>query len=247
VSQRLFAFCPTLGRPHLIEELITMWSLQTYQDRELLIYDTANQMPEQTGDRWRIVHQGECPYSMGTTCNVGIRMSDAPLCLRLDDDDMVAPWHCEAIVEALQDHQWACPYSVWDWQFKDRKPILCRPYRRDTRDIAYAGTWAFTREAFEAIGGYREDQFREEECEFRTRLHDRYGPPGDSTAGRFPMTSYSYAINQDRVPHYGQMTDEQRRAHQRQAWPAWPKVVPRWPRNYLLGYPLDPKIEARRF
>ena len=183
---------------------------------------------------------------MGTLVNAGLRLLRGKYQLRLDDDDQVFPWHFEAIMEALQDHQWACPYSVWDWQFGGR-PILCRPYRRTTEDIAYAGTWAFRREAFEALGGYREDGFREEECEFRTRLHNRYGPPGDSTAGRFPATSYAYAINQDRVPHYGQMTDDQRREHQRRPWPRWDKIEPVWPRNYLLGYPSSPRIEPRRF
>jgi hypothetical protein len=240
-------FMPTLGRPPLVEESIRMWELQTYPDRELLVLDTANQMSECSGETWRIVHQGDCPYSMGTTCNVGIRMSDAEAICRWDDDDSYAPWHLEAMGEALQSHPWACPYSVWDCQFGPMK--LCRTYRdtRGPRDVAYAGTWAFTRVAFEAVGGYRETMVKEQELEFRNRLFARYGPPGDSTAGRFPAPSYSYAINQDRVPHYGHMTDEQRQSHQRQAWPAWPKVTPRWPRNYMLGYPLDPKIEARRF
>lgn len=244
---RICAFLPTLGRPHMIEEAITMWSLQTYQDRELLIYDTANQMPQQQGDRWRIVHQGECPTSMGTTCNQGIRMSDSPLICRWDDDDHYFPWHLEAIVEALRDHHWACPHAVWDCQFGPME--LRRAYResRGPRDVAYAGAWAFRRDAFESIGGYRETMVKEQELEFRNRLVARYGPPGDSTSGRFPLTSYSYAINQDRVPHYGQMTDEQRRQHQRQPWPRWDKITPRWPRNYMLGYPRDPTIEPRRF
>ena len=243
---KAFGFMPTLGRPQLVEEVLRMWELQTYPDCDLLVYDTANQMPEVQGPNWRIVHQGECPWSMGTTCNTGIRMSDAPYVLRIDDDDQVFPWHVEAIVDALQDHQWACPLKVWDWQYGN-KPLMFRPYNRDTRDIAYAGTWAFRREAFEAVGGYREDCFREEECEFRTRLHDRFGPPGDSTAGRFPDPSYAYALNYDRVPHYGQMTDEQRREHQRRPWPKWETITPRWPRNYLLGYPLNPKLHPRRF
>jgi len=246
-------FTPTLGRPELIEEILMMFQMQTYPNRELLVVDTAEQMPETEGDRWRIMHIGRLlpnwrdGYSMGTLVNAGIRATKGELTIRLDDDDQILPWHVEALVEALQDHQWACPYTVWDAQWGDLR--LYRPYRdrRGPRDVAYAGTWAFTREAFEALGGYREDRFREEECEFRDRLAARFGDPGDSTAGRFPMSSYVYSPNSDRVPHYGQMTDQQRRAHQRQSWPPWPKITPRWPRNYLLGFPLNPTINPRNF
>ena len=242
---KAFGFMPTLGRPHLVEEVIWMWERQSYPDKELLVYDTGNQMPQIIGSCWRIVHQGECPTSMGTTCNAGIRMSDAPYILRIDDDDAYAPWHVEAIVEALQKSPWACPHTVWDWQYGE--PLLCRTYRKDTTDIAYAGTWAFTREAFEAVGGYREDCFREEECEFRTRLHNKFGPPSDSVSVKFPITSYSYSTNHHRVPHYGQMTDDQRRAHQRKTWPKVASITPRLPRNYMLGYPVNPIIQSRRF
>ena len=109
------AVCCTMGRPQLIEEAITMFQLQTYQSRELLIVDTVEQMPETHGDRWRILHIGKLipgwrdGYSMGTLVNAMIRATYGQILIRADDDDHYYPWHIEAMVEALQDHQWACP------------------------------------------------------------------------------------------------------------------------------------------
>jgi hypothetical protein len=240
-------FMPTLGRPHLVEEVIAMWELQTYQDRELLIYDTANQMPEISGETWRIIHQGKLPFSMGTTCNVGIRMSDAPLIARIDDDDHYFPWHLEACVEALQNSAMSCPYCTWDGQYGR---VECfQTYSRSVgpSGVAYAGAWAFTREAFEAIGGYKESEFREDECEFRDRMVEKYGPPGDTTAGKFRTPSYLYAANHVATVHYGQCTDEQRREYQRQDWPKVEKIEPRLPSNFMDGISDKFRVHPRRF
>lgn len=244
---KIVGFMPTLGRPELVQEILMMWHLQTYQDRELLIYDTANQMPEIEGDRWKIIHQGECPYSMGTTCNVGIRMSDAPLICRIDDDDQYAPWHLEATVAALEQKPWCCPYHVWDAQFGRIQMFESFQTGRAPRTVAYAGAWGFTREAFEALGGYRENDIREQECEFRDRLARRYGDPADTISERFPMPSYLYAANHGRVGHYGRLTDRERRQHQRKEWPKWKHIEPRWPKDYFHGLPLDPPLNPRRF
>lgn len=244
---KIMGFMPTLGRPQLVEEIICMWNMQTYQDRFLIIYDTANQLPQIEGDRWRIVHQGELPWSMGTTCNVGIRLSDAPLIARIDDDDHYYPWHLEACVEALKHSHWSCPYETWDAQYGDIR--LIRTYRdaHGPRGVAYAGAWAFRREAFDVLGGYKETAFREEECEFRDRLAARFGLPGNTISEKFPTASYLYAANHDRVVHYGQCTDDQRRKYQRQQWPKVTEITPRWPRSFMLGLPRIPELHKRPF
>lgn len=247
------AVCCTMGRPQLIEEAIAMFQLQTYQSRELLIVDTVEQMPEAAGDRWRILHISKLipnwrnGYSMGTLVNAMIRATYGTLTIRWDDDDSYYPWHIEAMVEALQDHQWACPYSCYDAQYGGIQQY--RTYRDEfgPKDVAYAGTWGFTREAFEVVGAYREDKFREEEVEFRDRLAKKYGPPGDSTGGKFPMPSYLYGAHHNTVVHYGACTDKQRRDYQTQDWPKWTKITPRWPKSYMLGLPTDRTILPRQF
>lgn len=244
---KILAFMPTLGRPHLVEQAIRMFELQTWQDREMLVYDTANQMPEISGDRWRIVHQGELPWSMGTTCNVGIRLSDAPLIARWDDDDHYLPWHLEACIEALTTGRWSCPSVVWDYVLPDL-PSLVKTTHRDGGKWAYAGAWAFRRDAFEEVGGYSEEHFREEECDFRNALIATSGPPADTITMRFPAASYVYLGNKvPRSSHYGQLTDDQRRAAQQKRWPKVESISPRWPEGYMAGFPTNPVARQRHF
>lgn len=247
------AVCCTMGRPQLIEETITMFQLQTYQERELLIVDTVEQMPEAFGDRWRILHIGKLlpkwrgGYSMGTLVNAMIRATYGQTVIRWDDDDHYYPWHIEAMADALASHEWACPYSCYDAQYGTIQQYQTYRKKFGPKDVAYAGTWGFAREAFEKAGAYREDKFREEEVEFRDRLAAKYGPPGDTTAGRFPMTSYLYGANHNRVVHYGACTDKQRREYQTQAWPKCDSITPRWPPNYMLGLPCNEDILPRQF
>ena len=141
---KILGFMPTLGRPPLVEQILMMWKLQSHQDRELLVLDTGNQMPECTGDRWRIVHQGETPWSMGTCCNRGIRLLDSDAICRIDDDDIYFPWHLEACAAALEHHPWACPSSVWDRFDPHEPPCRVRTYGDPTPvDVAYSGCWSF--------------------------------------------------------------------------------------------------------
>ena len=237
---------PTLARPHLVEQSIRMFELQTYQNRTLLVIDTGNQMPPTIGDRWRIVPDDCVPYSQGCLINRAIRDLPGTLIARWDDDDQYFPWHLEACVEALAYRPWAVPSRVWDC-FADATIMSQTCRSGDGRDASYAACWSFTKEAWKKVGGYPEEDESEGECDFRLKLWAAFGAPADTISDRFPMPSYCYSRVRSPDVHDSTHTREERIARRRKEYPKHPAVTIRWPDNYMLGFPLNPVLSQRRW
>jgi hypothetical protein len=238
---------PTLGRPHLVEQSIRMFELQSYRNRELLIFDTGNQMPACEGDRWRIIPLETLPHSHGTVVNEMVRQARSELIVRWDDDDQYFPWHLEACVEALSRRPWAVASLTWDQWSPSEMVIMKTAHWADLRDACYAAAWSFDREAWKTVGGYSTDTETELEGEFRDRLYRTFGPPADTVSERFPVPSYCYTRSRSGEIHDSEQTPEQRIARRNIVYPKWEKVTPRWPDNFMLGFPMNPIVSERRW
>jgi len=233
----LSCIMPTLGKPDLVEEAVRMFELQSYPNRELLIVDTANQMPPITGDRWSIMPLAELPPSHGTVVNQAIHKTNGPYVVRWDDDDHYFPWHLEACREALDRRLWAVASLAWDQWTPDELVIMKTAHWPDLRDACYAAAWSFRRQAWAAIGGYPTHSETESEGEFRDRLFAAFGPPADTISERFPVPSYFYTRSRSGHFHDSEQTPQDRIARRKLTYPKRETVTPRWPRGYMLGLP----------
>ncbi len=114
-SPKVAWISPTWRRPiSLTNNLLACFEAQDYPNRELIIFDDAGFLPEQSGDRWRIVSVKERFESLVAKYRALFDLTDAPLLLMADDDDAFAPWHTSAHVAALrQGFAWSRPSTIW--------------------------------------------------------------------------------------------------------------------------------------
>ncbi len=238
----------TLGRPRLVEQAIRMFELQSHQDADMLVIDTANQMRLTRGNRWLVLPQPQQDWSLAETVNRGIESAvEGSGIARWDDDDWYFPWHLAAVSDALERGDWACPSVVWDEESPGRYIQTRTAARPDGSDCCYAGAWAFRKAAWRAVGGYPTHAMSEKEVDFRTELFRRFGSPQDTISERYPVPSYCYFRHRADVLHDSCSTDEERMARRRGPFAPWPAVWPRWPDNYMLGLPPGEAVQDRKW
>ena len=244
---RITAVCLTLGRPHLLAQMIRQFELQTYQDRELLIIDTGNHIQPQTGDRWRLRQLGRVDTEMWRTMNELVRETDTEFVCKMDDDDNYAPWHMAAVVDALDRGPWAVPSVVWDNAGAQvGAPLVATATHAPGRnDHCYAGAWAYRRAAFDAVGGYSPHGVNEGECEFRNKLLRTFGPPADTISERYPQPSYIYRRGRSWQASLLQNDPRETMRLRTAKYEPVGVITPTWPDNYLEGLPTDGVVHPR--
>jgi glycosyltransferase involved in cell wall biosynthesis len=170
-----------------------MFQMQTYDNRELLIYDDAGQYHEASGDRWRIVSSRERHASVGEKRNRAIELAgDTDAIATWDDDDVYLPWALESIANALGSGAWARPSVVFD-ETEPGRVILGKTFSRlDRTFYAYHGSFGFRMSAVDLVGKYLIDRPDDQDVEYLHRAWGVLGPSVDPICEDYPHPYYVY-------------------------------------------------------
>jgi cellulose synthase/poly-beta-1,6-N-acetylglucosamine synthase-like glycosyltransferase len=143
--------CPTYGRPpdyqHLLEEAIESFLRQTYPRKELIVLNDCHEQElvcEAPGVR--VINAPERFPTLGDKYNAAIGLANGSLLAPWEDDDISLPWRLSLSVERLGDAGYFNPRRYW---FLDGNGFHVN------HPMGYGHNLSlFTREAFEAVGGY---------------------------------------------------------------------------------------------
>lgn len=147
---KLAAICCTYLRSHLLGQMIKCFQEQDYpaELRELIILDDAGEYTPMRGDGWRLVTVDRRFQSLGQKRNAATALAseDCEAYCVWDDDDLYLPHALRTCSEGFKHGQFLRPSRV----LLEENGVLV-PH--ETGGL-YHGGWAYTRRAFEAIGGY---------------------------------------------------------------------------------------------
>jgi hypothetical protein len=123
------------------------------------------------GDRWTVLSVPIRYESLGQKRNCSAEMAmqvypDANAYGIADDDDLYLPWHIEASVAALKKAEWSRPSRVLHPVEVDGRWRFNQHYTGGL----YHGGWAYRRETFERMGGYRPGYSGPEDKELMLRM-----------------------------------------------------------------------------
>jgi len=148
---KLAALCCTYKRPHLLGHLIESFLRQDYPQelRELVILDDAGQYDHQVGDGWRLISVPNRFHTLGEKRNACAALASADVegFLIADDDDIYLPHWFTTQAMALKRAEWSRPSLVLLEHGKGLKEF--------TTNGLYQGGWAYRKETFYRVGGYR--------------------------------------------------------------------------------------------
>lgn len=166
---KLTALCCTYLRPTLLEELIESFLRQDYPEARLVILDDAGQYETRDYGAYRVVSTSTRYPSLGEKRNACAALApDADAYLVADDDDIYLPHWFSSVAAALQYEAWCKPAKVYS--ARNNKYVL-----KPAGGI-YHSSWAYRRQAFEAVNGYR-PMNAGEDSELSTRMAKKLGPP----------------------------------------------------------------------
>lgn len=177
MSDLVVAYCPTFSRAHLLARAIAAWEAQTYSDRLLICVDDSGQLDSQKSDqgKWEIVSLSRRCRSLSEKNNLCISLAPphATKLMKFDDDDLVYPWACEAVAEALDRGMICQPRFAIDWVEEEWviTPTHSHTPSKDSLDasFAYHGTWSFTNEFYATVLGYAPLLYAGDDCELDRR------------------------------------------------------------------------------
>lgn len=242
MSRLLCGFTPTCNRPELLGRMIKCFSRQTYENRFLVILDDLGQYDNQSGDRWELVSVRRRILSLGEKNNCAVAMAprDTFALVKMDDDDFYAPWHFEAMAEALERGDLVQPRHAID--FVDGRWVVSETYNRRFEDhFAYHGTWAFRRSLFERVGGYR-PRYAGDDGELQERLL-ALGVRSVDVDQKYPVSYWYNRGLPGRISERG--GSEQAYWESAPAEPKWVGKVPEWTSNEDWERPIPTERIAR--
>lgn len=200
---KIAALCPTYNRPRLLGQMIKMFELQDYPNRELIVLDDANQYGNREGDRWRIISVAERYRSVEAKRNAMAQLTDADFLAVWDDDDIYLPWALSACVHALAHRAWVRPSQVLEWEGPG-KWKRCRSHTLGREDFCYGGCWAYRREWFLSTGGYPEAHGNGGDWKWAT-TQAKLVPSGDTICAEYPDPYYCYSRDQSGSWHASEL------------------------------------------
>jgi hypothetical protein len=207
---KIAAICITYLRPQLLFELIRMFELQSWPDRQLVVLDDTGQYEPCSGDRWTVHSIDSRFMSIGAKRNAAMDLADedADAFAVWDDDDVYLPWALAATENGLRDSAWAAPAVVFDhW-----KPggLIVTKTDLDSASLsaapAYHGSWSYRRETIDSVGRYPDHQVGDLDCEVGWKILAKYGHPKNTICDQFPHPYYIYNRHADTY-NAGMMTD----------------------------------------
>jgi len=171
-------YCPTLNRPALLARAIACWEQQTYSNRWLIILDDSSQFEHQRSDagKWEIISLPRRIRSLGEKNNVAMALApfDAFGYVKIDDDDVIAPWHVEAHADALSRAEIVQPRKCMDYfdgewvVTKTHCPIRNTQASSLDVEFSYHAAWSMRRSLYEKMRGYSAE-FAGDDVEFEKR------------------------------------------------------------------------------
>ena len=148
---KIAAVCCTHLRPRQLGYLVKCFLEQDYprESRELVILDDVGQYDQQQGDGWRLVSRSQRYPTLGEKRNAAVQLvsPDVEALAVWDDDDLYLPWALSASVAALRQAPWSRPSLVLHEQPDGS-------LRQHATGGLFHGGWAYSREAFQQVGGY---------------------------------------------------------------------------------------------
>ncbi|MDP1793718.1 MAG: glycosyltransferase [Acidimicrobiales bacterium] len=169
---RLVCLCLTYNHPvAVIENAIACFEAQSYRDAELLILDDSGLIPDQSGDRWRLVSVPDRFPSLPDKYDAAVDLLDEQwdALVVWEDDDVYLGWHLETYAAALAQGGWAHPslvHSLFDDGLKTEQAAG-----------RFHAALGITRELYDAVGGWRGTKTPEERVrlDFDQELMGRLG------------------------------------------------------------------------
>lgn len=164
---KIAALCATFRRPKLLGQMIECFLRQDHPKhlRELIILCDASQYDNASGDGWTLISIPRRFKSLGEKRNAvaGLISKDVQGLAIWDDDDIGLPHALSTQARALELGDWSRPSLVL---VEDGPGRL----REAKTGGLYQGGWAFRREIFEKVGGYRAHESNGEDQELGARL-----------------------------------------------------------------------------
>jgi len=149
-SELPFVSClfPTYRRPQLLENSIACFLAQDYPEdrRELIILDDAGELQNQTSDGWQIISIPRRFRSLPEKFNALAGLARGEILVVWEDDDIYLPHHISSHVAAMEGHLWSKPSKV----LSDYTGQI----EEEDATGRFHASLAFTRQAFEKVGGW---------------------------------------------------------------------------------------------
>ena len=175
VEPLVSCLCPTYRRPDLLANSIACFLTQDYpaSRRELLILDDADQYASHSGNGWEVVSVRRRFHSLPEKFNALAGMAQGEIFVVWEDDDVYLPWHISSHVRVIQSgHAFSKPGRV-----RSHYAGKCRDEPASGR---FHGSIAFTRKAFDSVGGWPLTQRGDFDQQLMSRL-SALGPIGNPT------------------------------------------------------------------
>lgn len=184
---KVACLCPTYRRPFCLRNAVACFEAQTYENRELIVLDDAGQYRGHEGDRWRVISVPLRFRSLPAKFNALASLSDADAFCVWEDDDIYLPWHVEAHAHALSGGAaMSVPRRIMD---------ACGPRGWNVRENAgcmFHASWAYSREGFDAVGGYPLTGALTFDVEMLDRMRAYLGAPADPALTHPPSYLYRW-------------------------------------------------------
>ena len=110
--KKLSFICTTYRRATCVNRIIAQFNAQTYQNKELIIFNTDMEYPMELGfDADDIVvinnntdYQTSLPYTnRGQICRDAVTHASGDYFMLADDDDIYLPWHMQQAVDKIEE------------------------------------------------------------------------------------------------------------------------------------------------
>lgn len=165
----LSGICLTYARPKLLEEAIESFLRQDYDGPKELIVLNTFPLQQITGDfpNVKIFNLDKRPSALGAARNLAIAQASGDFILTWDDDDVCLPWHMRNYAEALK----AGP--ALEWLSLSNSFYAERFAIRDIKG-GVLGTFAFSKRAWESVGGYDPQTSFGEDKQFSVKVTSQF-------------------------------------------------------------------------
>jgi len=164
--------CTTYRRFYCVQRIISQYNSQTYQNKELIIFNTDEEYPYELGfedDSINIINNNinyitKLPYTnRGDICRDAVTHATGDYFMLADDDDIYLPWHIQQAVEGIIENQ----KDAW----KPEQSFFATPYKLEMCKNTLEASVIVKMNRIREIG-FRNDMTGYEGLSWYTKLRD---------------------------------------------------------------------------